>query len=266
VLGSSFPIFVKVCGLTREEDAAAAARCGAAAAGFIFSKSPRRVSPERARAIADALPAHVVRVGVFVDEPSEAIRDIVARANLDAVQLHGSEPPDVCADMPVPVIKALRVRGDDILPPPEAYVGAVAAFLLDTYSDVAAGGTGMVFSWETIENVRACGVPVIVAGGLTPDNVGALIEAFTPDGIDVSSGVEESPGIKSAEKLRAFFAAARRAAHARARSMGPEPDRAGRTSPGSDIRAKLTGFETILAKRALLERIAWQRLNDRVRK
>jgi phosphoribosylanthranilate isomerase len=195
---------VKVCGITRAEDAQLAAEYGAAAIGFNFwPNSPRYCFPEQAKAIVDTLPPFVARVGVFVDSPADRIEEIVQKVGLSAVQLHGSETPEACKQLSVPVIKALHVT--DGLSAADLSHYDVAAFLLDAPSDEY-GGSGMVFDWNLAVKLDAQR-PVIIAGGLTPSNVGRAIETVHPYGVDVASGVEVSPGIKDPEKIAAFFAA-----------------------------------------------------------
>jgi len=201
---------VKICGITNLEDAAAAVEAGADALGFVFyGNSPRYISPKDARSIISELPPFVTVVGVFVDEEAGRVREIAAGAGLGVVQLHGHETPDYCADMGLSVIKALRVRGErDIL---EMASYNVAAFLLDTYKKGQMGGTGEVFDWDLA--VKAVGEgrgPVILSGGLSPENVAGAVEKVGPYAVDVSSGVESSPGIKNKELVRSFIREAKK--------------------------------------------------------
>ncbi|MEW6352206.1 MAG: phosphoribosylanthranilate isomerase [Thermodesulfobacteriota bacterium] len=198
---------VKICGITTIEDAMAAVGAGADALGFVFAPSPRRVSPDRARAIVRELPPFVITVGVFVNAGLEEIRAIRAFCKLGLVQLHGSESEDFVNQLGSGTIKALRV-GSDTVVRPESYAGAT--LLLDTYSPSAAGGTGTTFDWSLAAEV-ARSRPVILAGGLTPENVADAIRTVSPYGVDVSSGVEIEPGRKDHEKISRFVRRAKSA-------------------------------------------------------
>ncbi len=200
-------IRIKICGITNLEDALLAADLGAHALGFIFyPKSPRKVAPEAAREIIRRLPPFVVSVGVFVDEDAAMVRDLAASLGLDWVQLHGQESPDYCRSLGRRVIKGCRVQDESSLAGLAPYQGAVQAFLLDTYKKGQAGGTGESFDWRLAREARKYG-PIILAGGLTPENIGRAISEAQPQAVDVASGVEAAPGKKDPEKLRAFFAA-----------------------------------------------------------
>jgi phosphoribosylanthranilate isomerase len=200
---------VKVCGITNPDDARVAADAGADAIGLIFAESPRRVSVERAREIAAALPEGVLKVGVFVDaEPGEVLR-IAREVGLDYAQLHGDEPPEALAEIRdggVGVMKALRVRNAEALAAVERYEADL--FLLDAWSAKARGGTGARFDWELAKSLRGRD-NIVVSGGLGPENVREAIEYFEPYGVDASSSLEERPGKKSGERVRRFVRAAR---------------------------------------------------------
>jgi phosphoribosylanthranilate isomerase len=200
---------VKVCGITNPEDARVAADAGADAIGLVFAQSPRRVSVERAREIAAALPEGVLKVGVFVDaEPEEVLR-IAREVGLDYAQLHGDEPPDALAEIReggVGVMKALRVRNVESLADVERYEADL--FLLDAWSAEARGGTGARFDWELAKSLRGRD-NILVSGGLGPENVREAIEYFEPYGVDASSSLEERPGKKNGERVRRFVGAAR---------------------------------------------------------
>jgi phosphoribosylanthranilate isomerase len=202
---------VKVCGLCSAADARAAVRAGADALGVILvPESRRHVTPEEAAAIYADVPPFVARIAVFVDAPADEVADVARGLRLSAVQLHGSESPEYCASMPVPVIKAFRIGpGFDpsVMGP---YRGVVASVLLDTLVEGTHGGTGRPFAWENLPPLPAI-APVIVAGGLRPTNVGAAIRALRPFAVDVSSGVEERPRHKDPYRLAAFVAAVRTA-------------------------------------------------------
>jgi phosphoribosylanthranilate isomerase len=196
---------IKICGIRRLEDALLAADLGADALGFIFwPSSPRFIDPYRARPIVRALPPFVTAVGVFVDQPWEFVSSVGRLLGLGAVQLHGNETPESYARSPFRVIKSVSV------PPGEDYVRRVAAvpttatLLLDAHDPVKRGGTGTTIDWNEAAPI-AQGRPVILSGGLNADNVGAAIDTVKPYAIDVSSGVESSPGVKDADKLRALF-------------------------------------------------------------
>jgi phosphoribosylanthranilate isomerase len=198
---------VKICGITNSGDALLAAELGAHALGFIFyKKSPRYVTPDKVRHIIGQLPPFVATVGVFVDEDAAAVREIASLAGLDWVQLHGRESPDYCRSLGRRVIKGFRVKGEEIYAQLTEYQGAAQAFLLDAYKPGTPGGTGETFNWEIARQVNKCG-PIILAGGLTPDNVAEAIRIARPAAVDTASGVEAAPGKKDPEKLKAFFEA-----------------------------------------------------------
>lgn len=201
---------VKVCGLASAVDAAEAVRAGADALGVILAESPRQVTLTEAEEIFAAVPPFVARVGVFVDAPPDYVERAVARLSLTAVQFHGSESPERCAAAPAPVIKAVRVRPDFDPVELDPYRETVSALLFDTYVEGMDGGTGRTFPWEAVAPLPAW-VPVIVAGGLNPVNVGGAIRSLEPFGVDVSSGVEERLRQKDRSRLHAFVAAVRAA-------------------------------------------------------
>lgn len=208
---------VKVCGITRPQDADLAARMGADAIGLIFCESPRRVSLEQAREIVAALPPFVTPVGVFLDAAETEVLETARELGLGAVQLHGSEPPETVGRLSqfVKVIKAFRVQDAQSLEACTAYSGA-SAFLFDTYVKGKAGGTGQVFDWSLLADVPALqATPWILAGGLRPDNVGRALEMCRPYGVDVSSGVEKEPGVKDPDLLWQFISKVRQFAYER---------------------------------------------------
>ena len=198
---------VKICGITRVEDALAAAELGADALGFnLWPGSRRHVSAEAARQIVDRLPPFVTPVGVFVNQPPAEVLHLAAMAGVMVVQLHGDEEPRDCAGHVLPVIKAFRVAGAEDLHPIPRYVRA-AAVLLDSRSE-GFGGSGRAFDWELAR--RAPGRrPVILAGGLTAENVAEAVRAVRPWAVDVASGVESSPGVKDRERMARFLRAAK---------------------------------------------------------
>jgi len=200
-------IRIKICGITNLEDALLAAELGADALGFIFySKSPRKVEPETAREIIAHLPPFVTAVGVFVDEDAGVVQDLAAKVGLDWVQLHGQESPDYCRSLGRRVIKGFRIRDENSLMELEPYRDAVQALLLDTYKPGQVGGTGEVFDWHLAREARKYG-RIILAGGLTAENVAQAITIASPAAVDAASGTEAAPGRKDPEKLRAFLAA-----------------------------------------------------------
>jgi len=200
-------VSIKICGITNLEDALLAAELGADALGFIFyPPSPRSIEPDAARDIIAKLPPFVSTVGVFVDEDAALIKELAASVGLDWLQLHGKETPEYCRTLGRRVIKSFRIRDENSLASLAAYRGAVQAMLLDTYKKGQVGGTGETFDWDLARRARQYG-PIILAGGLTPENVAQAIAIAQPQAVDVASGVEAAPGKKDPEKLRAFFAA-----------------------------------------------------------
>ena len=201
-------MLVKICGITRLTDARHAVACGVDALGFVFwPESPRYITPERAVDIIATLPAHVTAVGVFVNESVDGIRVIVERTGIGAVQLHGDETPDYALALGWPVWRAFTVERAEAMSsawPPQTTV------LVDAADPVRRGGTGVKVDWE-----RAAGIArahrIVLAGGLTPENVVEAIETVRPYGVDVSSGVEDSPGVKNVDKIERFLTGARSA-------------------------------------------------------
>jgi len=194
-------MLVKICGITRVEDAEAAVAAGAGALGFVFwPGSPRFVDPYRARVIASAVPAFITTVGVFVDQPAEYVSAVASLVKLGAVQLHGNETTGFAARIDRPVIKAMTL-GDGEVEWPEGSI-----VLLDALDPVRRGGTGRTIDWDRAAAIAARR-PVLLAGGLTPGNVADAVTRVRPFGIDVSSGVERAPGIKDHARLAALFEA-----------------------------------------------------------
>jgi phosphoribosylanthranilate isomerase len=195
-------MLVKICGITRLEDARFAVECGARALGFVFwPESPRSIDPDRAGGIVSALPPFVTPVGVFVNQASDHVNGVAARARLGAVQLHGDETAAYAGGMTRPVIKAVSLaeaeEGIDRWPPE-------VMLLLDTHDPVRRGGTGRTVDWTRASAIAALR-RVVLAGGLTPDNVADAISRVQPFGIDVSSGVEIVPGVKDHRRLERLF-------------------------------------------------------------
>lgn len=195
---------VKICGITRPEDALAAARHGADAIGLVFyPPSPRYVDPAQAQAICAALPPFVSVVGLFVNAAADAVHAALRAVPLDVLQFHGDESPEYCGRFGRPYLKALRMReGLDVAAEAARYAGA-QGLLLDTYQPGLVGGTGQVFDWRRVpQNLNR---PIVLAGGLEPANVAAAIATVRPYAVDVSGGVEQGKGIKNAEKIAAFM-------------------------------------------------------------
>jgi phosphoribosylanthranilate isomerase len=198
-------LFVKICGITRVQDADLAVELGATALGFIFwPGSPRFIAPNDARDIVQRLSAKVTTVGVFVNEPVELVRQIMDVAGLDVAQLHGAESPEYCRQLRPAPIKALAMKNGDFLTVGEFDPDVL--ILLDAHDPARHGGTGRTIDWSAARKV-AISRPAILSGGLNAENVGAAIVSVEPYGIDVSSGVESSPGVKDAARLRSFFEA-----------------------------------------------------------
>ncbi|MBP1774314.1 MAG: trpF [candidate division NC10 bacterium] len=200
---------VKICGITSAEDAAAAVDAGADALGLVFVPgTPRHVAPDLAAGILEAVPPLVATVGVFVDHPLEEVLRIVSVLGLHAVQLHGQEPAAYSRRIPVPVIRAVRVRDAASLRSLETY--PAHAFLLDAYVEGLPGGTGTPISLDLARQAKGR-KPVILSGGLRPETVSQAVRLVRPYGVDVSSGVEASPGRKDHAKVREFIVNVRQA-------------------------------------------------------
>lgn len=204
------PCRVKICGITRGEDALAAARLGADALGFVFyAASPRAVDALTARNIIASLPPFVTAVGLFVDADASAVANVLRHVHLDLLQFHGQEPPEYCAQFGLPYLKAVRMKpGLNLLQYVSSYTGA-AGILVDSYVEGVAGGTGATFDWDRIP--RELDTPLVLSGGLDSDNVVAAIAAVQPWAVDVSSGVEASKGIKDPTKMASFIQGVRNA-------------------------------------------------------
>ncbi|GMQ91353.1 MAG: phosphoribosylanthranilate isomerase [Gammaproteobacteria bacterium] len=195
---------VKICGITRSEDALAAARLGADAIGLVFyADSPRVVDATQAAEICASLPPFVSRVGLFVNADAEEVRGVMSDLPLDILQFHGEESAEFCRQFGRPYIKALRMHEQQDIHDAAAVYNDVAALLLDAYVADQLGGTGQTFDWERIPSDLS--KPVVLAGGLRPDNVAEAISSVRPFAVDVSSGVEQDPGIKDIEKMAIFI-------------------------------------------------------------
>ena len=201
-------IKVKICGITNVADGLAAAEAGADLIGLMFyDKSPRFVSIETAAAISRDLPPHVVKVGVFVDPTADLVLRAIAECGLGLLQFHGDESPEFCSQFGLMSMKAFRIRDEQSLEALREY--RTDAWLLDAFTPDKQGGTGAKFDWNLAVEANTLGRPIFLAGGLTPDNVAEAVRIVRPYGVDVSSGVESSPGKKDHEKIRRFISAAR---------------------------------------------------------
>jgi phosphoribosylanthranilate isomerase len=195
---------VKICGITRVEDALSAVEQGADAIGLVFyDQSPRNVSIKQAVEIANHIPAFVSVVGLFVNAEPSFINEVISNAKIDLLQFHGDETPEECASYSLPFIKAIRVKSNTNLVQYAKEYSAAKALLLDAYTEGVAGGTGRVFDWSLIPKQLA--KPIILAGGLKADNVAEAIQQVMPYAVDVSGGVEISKGVKDAAKIAAFM-------------------------------------------------------------
>lgn len=195
---------VKICGITRVEDALEAINQGADAIGLVFyAKSPRNVSATQAAEIVSSIPAFVTVVGLFVDAEPAFIQEVLSVVNLDLLQFHGDETPSACRQYSRPYMKAIRVKSGTNLVQYAADYADAKAILLDAFAEGVPGGTGLVFDWSLIpQNLP---LPIVLAGGLNAENVGLAIEQVRPYAVDVSGGVEASKGIKDVAKIAAFM-------------------------------------------------------------
>lgn len=201
---------IKICGITRQEDAQAAVSCGVDAVGLVFCPdSPRSVTPERAREIVGAVPPFVTVVGLFVDEPAAHVRHTLECVSIDLLQFHGNESAEYCRQFSRPWLKALRIKPGIAIADECARFRGARGVLLDTWHEEKAGGTGHTFDWTLVESDLP--LPLVLAGGLDEDNVAEAIRALRPSAVDVSSGVERSPGIKDAVRIQRFVKAVRAA-------------------------------------------------------
>jgi phosphoribosylanthranilate isomerase len=205
-------MWIKICGITTVEDALACAEAGADAIGFVFAASKRRISIEAAADIIAAIPPVFEKVGVFVDEPWQKVAAIEQRLGLDLLQFHGIESPAYCSRFPGKAIKAFRLNSARDLQIVESYQGKIRACLFDSFKSGQIGGTGRSWDWRLVNSKHRLsfwGIQVIVAGGLTPENVVTALQELKPDGIDTSSGVERE-GRKDPGLIKKFVKTARR--------------------------------------------------------
>lgn len=202
------PVKVKICGITNLPDGIAAAEAGADALGFMFyDQSPRNISIEAAAALIHQLPPFVMKVGVFVNAPEDIVLRASRECGLNLLQFHGDETPEYCMQFGLMSMKAFRIRDAASLQGLQNY--PTDAWLLDAYSPDKPGGTGETFNWDLALEARGWGRPIFLAGGLTPENVAEAVRRAQPYGVDVSSGVEATPGRKDHAKVRAFIQAAK---------------------------------------------------------
>lgn len=201
-------MIVKICGLTREDDVRCAVETGADMTGFIFAESPRKVSLERARELTALVPEEISKVGVFVDADIDTVKKAVEECGLDHVQLHGNESPEYCSQFGNKAIKVFRITDEKDLEKMKEY--NCSLFLLDTFDPVKKGGTGRTFDRDTARRAKTFG-HIIVAGGLTVDNVNEIVKEVNPYGVDVSSGIEKKPGVKDHVLMKRFIQLAKEA-------------------------------------------------------
>ena len=200
---------IKICGITNTEDAKVAWESGADALGFIlYAQSPRYVDPQTVKTIVSGLPPFIVSVGIFVNESSKTVQNIMEKCGLTYAQLHGDETPEYCETLDRPILKALRLKDRSSFLSLAEYRGraGVKGFVVDAFSESSYGGTGQTTDWSLAAEV-ARAAPILLAGGLTPENVQDAIAQVHPYGVDVSSGVEVRPGKKDHDKVRAFIRA-----------------------------------------------------------
>lgn len=201
---------VKICGITNLDDAWVAVEAGADLLGFVFYEgSLRQVTLPVAAEIARQLPPHALRVGVFVNAPAAAVRQAIAACGLNLLQFHGDEPPDYCQQFDVKTMKAFRIRDAESLRALPRF--KTNFWLLNAFTPEKPGGTGETFDWGLAIEAQKLGGPIFLAGGLTPENVAGAVRKVRPYGVDVSGGVESSPGKKERAKIQAFIQAARAA-------------------------------------------------------
>jgi phosphoribosylanthranilate isomerase len=196
---------IKICGITHMADAEAAVESGADALGFVFAKSPRQITPQKARDITRRISPFVKTVGVFVNEQPAEIRKIMDFCGLDLLQLHGNESVTVCSELAPRVIKAFRIQEEESLLQIPEFKNHVRAILLDTYQKGLNGGTGKTFDWGLAIKAKKTGIPLVLSGGLGLDNIEEALERVNPFAIDISSGIEKRPGIKDHGRMRVFM-------------------------------------------------------------
>jgi phosphoribosylanthranilate isomerase len=194
--------FIKICGITKLEDAENAIFFGADALGFVFAESPRKVDPKKAKEILASIKGKVLSVGVFLNESARRVEETAEYCGLDVVQLHGDEAPSYCANIKVDsIIKAFRIKDTASLKAIKGYDN-VFAYLLDTFSKDRYGGTGRAFDWDIAVKAKSLGKPIILSGGLNSGNIGEAIKVVRPYGVDISSSIESKPGKKDAGLMK----------------------------------------------------------------
>jgi len=197
------PVKVKICGLTRLQDVQAAVAAGADALGFVFTpRSRRALQPDAALALVRPVPAFVARVGLFMDQDEAEVRRVLERVPLNLLQFHGQEEAAFCGSFGLPYIKALAMGSAPSLTRAEQVYADASGLLLDSHVDGQVGGTGQTFDWAQIPELD---LPLILAGGLTPANVRQAVRRVRPWAVDVSSGVEDAPGIKNIDSMKTFI-------------------------------------------------------------
>jgi phosphoribosylanthranilate isomerase len=202
------PLKIKICGITNAADAITSLQAGADALGFMFYEgSQRHISNAQIKSIIRELPPFIAKVGVFVNATREQVERSIDETGIDTLQFHGDEAPEACRGFGLKTIKAFRVQGKDMLQIMPRY--DVDAWLLDSFVTGQKGGTGKTFDWDLAVHATSLGTPVILAGGLNPDNIARAVSQVQPFGVDVSSGVETAPGKKSAALIATFIERAR---------------------------------------------------------
>lgn len=198
-------VSAKICGLTRPEDVAAAVGAGADALGFVFARSPRRLTVGQAKTLIAQVPSGVMRVGLFLDPSPGEVWRVLDSLTLDLLQFHGEPENDFCGQFELPFLPAVKPESERAVDPATRYPDA-AGILYDSHDPTGAGGTGRAFDWSL---VRASRLPIWLAGGLTPENVSTAVAVVKPNWVDVSSGIESAPGIKDPAKIKSFVSAAK---------------------------------------------------------
>ncbi len=195
-------IRIKICGITNLDDAKSVADLGAHAIGFVFAESSRRIKPSVVREISKLLPPFISKIGVFVNEEMKTIKEMYEYCYLDAVQLHGDEDLQYIDSLSLPSIKAFKVSGNEVIKQIEQF--GLSYFLLDNFDKNLSGGTGKKFDWQIARKASKLG-NLILSGGLNPENIKEALETVNPYAVDISSGVEKSPGIKDYQKMESVI-------------------------------------------------------------